>query len=445
MSTYVKKTTTGDTSWFIRDRFGMFIHFGTYSLAARHEWVKNYEMIHDEKYNDYFEFFDPDLFDAKEWAKQAKNAGMKYAVLTAKHHEGFCLFDSKYTDYKSTNTPFGRDIVKEYVEAFREAGLRVGLYYSLLDWHHPDYTVDWYHPLRRDPRGAALNDGKDFSRYVTYLHNQVEELMTNYGKIDILWFDFSYPDPIPGLPPTHDVYPLDWMVGRGKNDWKSEELIAMIRKYQPGIIINNRLDIDQDVWTPEQNTPKEWVKHPETGELVTWEACQTFSGSWGYNRDEMSWKKPKALLEMLINMVSCGGNLIMNVGPTGRGNFDYRAEAALKVFGDWMKLCGRSVYNCTMAEPEFTAPRGCRLTQSQDGKRLYIHLLEYPQAYLEVPELYGKVAYAQFLHDASEIAFTEQRILHAGDVIGDAGDTFLIKIPAIQPEIMIPVIEIFLK
>ena len=159
----------------------------------------------------------------------------------------------------------------------------------------------------------------------------------------------------------------------------------------------------------------------------------------------MSWKKPRALLEMLINIVSCGGNLIMNVGPTGRGNFDYRAEAALQVFGEWMKLNGRSIYNCTMAEPEFTAPRGCRLTQSQDGKRLYIHLLEYPQAYLEVPELYGKVAYAQFLHDASELECSEKRFLYAGDVIGDKDDNFFIKIPAIQPEISIPVIELFLK
>lgn len=445
MSSYITKKTPGDTSWFVKDRLGMFIHFGTYSLAARHEWVKNYEMISEEKYEDYFKYFNPDLFDAKEWAKQAKAAGMKYAVLTAKHHEGFCLFDSKYTDYKSTNTEFGRDIVKEYVEAFRAEGLRVGLYYSLLDWHHPDYTIDWYHPRRRDPRGAALNEGRDFKRYVTYMHNQVEELMTQYGKIDILWFDFSYPEPIPGLDPSSDLWPLDWMQGKGKDDWESEKLVAMIRKHQPGIIINNRLDLDQDVWTPEQNTPKEWVTHKDTGELVTWEACQTFSGSWGYNRDEMSWKKPRALIEMLINIVSCGGNLIMNVGPTGRGDFDYRAKDALKVFENWMRYNGRSIYNCTMAEPEFTAPRGCRLTQSVDGKRLYVHLMEYPQAYLSFPELSGKVAYAQFLHDASEIAFTEKRILHAGDVIGEAEKTFLLKIPSIQPEGIVPVIELILK
>ncbi len=445
MSSYVTKKTPGDTSWFVKDRFGMFIHFGVYSLAARHEWVKNYEMISEEKYEDYFTYFNPDLFDAKEWAKQAKAAGMKYAVLTTKHHDGFCLFDSKFTDYKSTNTEFGRDIVKEYVEAFRAEGLRVGLYYSLLDWHHPDYTVDWYHPRRRDPRGESLNEGRDFKTYVTYMHNQVEELMTQYGKIDILWFDFSYPEPIPGLDPSSDLWPLEWMKGKGKDDWESEKLVAMIRKHQPGIIINNRLDIDQDVWTPEQNTPQEWVTHKETGEFVTWEACQTFSGSWGYNRDEMSWKKPRALIEMLINIVSCGGNLIMNVGPTGRGDFDYRAKDALKVFGDWMKYNGRAIYNCTMAEPEFKAPRGCRLTQSRDGKRLYVHLMEYPQAYLSFPELYGKVAYAQFLHDASEIAFTEKRVLHAGDVISNAEKSFLLKIPAIQPNVIVPVIELILK
>lgn len=192
MSSYKVRKTDGDISWFTNDRFGMFIHFGLYSMPARHEWVKSIEKISDEKYDKYFKYFNPDMFDAKEWAMRAKQAGMKYAVLTTKHHEGFCLFDSQYTDYKVTNTPYGKDIVKQYVEAFREAGLKVGFYYSLIDWHHPDFPIDMKHPLREND-SAIRNDGqRNMCRYAEYMRNQVTELLTNYGKIDILWFDFSY-------------------------------------------------------------------------------------------------------------------------------------------------------------------------------------------------------------------------------------------------------------
>jgi len=178
---------------------------------------------------------------------------------------------------------------------------------------------------------------------------------------------------------------------------------------------------------------------------VTWEACQTFSGSWGYYRDEMSWKTPDVLIQMLINTVSRGGNLLMNVGPTSRGYIDYRAEKALQVYADWMKVNSRSIYGCTMAEPEFVEPKGCRLTQSGDGKRLYIHLMEYPYASLEVQGLAGKVDYAQFLHDGSEITFTEK----ASDPFSKGGtqseNLLVFRIPQIKPPILVPVIEVFLK
>ena len=157
MSSYVTKKTPGDTAWFTHDRFGMFIHWGLYSLPARHEWIKTREKISEEKYDKYFKHFNPDLFDAREWARQAKAAGMKYAVLTTKHHEGFCLFDSQYTDYKSTNTPCGKDLVREYVDAFRAEGLKIGFYYSLIDWHHPDFPVDMLHPRRDDENAEQLN------------------------------------------------------------------------------------------------------------------------------------------------------------------------------------------------------------------------------------------------------------------------------------------------
>ncbi|MEO6849447.1 MAG: alpha-L-fucosidase, partial [Mucilaginibacter sp.] len=182
--------------WWTDARFGMFIHWGLYSQAARHEWVKHNEHMTNAEYQKYFDEFNPDHFEPKKWAKEAKAAGMKYAVLTTKHHEGFCLFDSKYTDYKATNTQAKRDLVKEFVDAFRAEGLKVGFYYSLLDWHHPDYTMDDAHPLVQVDKSQAnydrLNKGRDMDKYRQYLHNQVAELMTKYGKIDVLWLDWSW-------------------------------------------------------------------------------------------------------------------------------------------------------------------------------------------------------------------------------------------------------------
>ena len=198
------------TRWFLSDRFGMFIHWGLYAIPARGEWVRSVERISNEAYQPYFDEFNPDHYDPKAWADLARQAGMKYAVLTAKHHDGFCLFDSQLTDYKSTNTPCGRDLVREYVEAFRAEGLKVGLYYSLLDWHHPDYPAygDRHHPMRDNE--AYKDRPQDFSRYIEYLHGQVRELLTNYGRIDIIWFDFSY----------------DNMSGE---TWKAAELVGMAR------------------------------------------------------------------------------------------------------------------------------------------------------------------------------------------------------------------------
>ncbi len=438
MSSYSIHSTPGDTAWFRHDRFGMFIHWGLYSMPARHEWIKSYEKISEEKYEKYFRYFDPDLYDAREWARQAKAAGMKYAVMTTKHHEGFCMFDSQYTDYKCTNTPAGRDLVREYVDAFRAEGLRVGFYYSLIDWHHPDFTIDQIHPRRDDPDAQQQNQGRDMNCYAEYMRNQVTELLTNYGKIDILWFDFSY-DKAPGTP--------DWMQGKGKDDWQAQQLIDTARRLQPGIIIDNRTQLEQDLWTPEQYQMRQWPRHPETGELVTWEACQTFSGSWGYYRDEMTWKSPEMLVQMLVNTVALGGNLLMNVGPTSRGYLDSRAQKALEVYADWMKYNSRSIYGCTMAEPEWLAlcPNGCKMTQSEDGKRLYIHLFEYPYQYLELDGFAGKVDYMQFLHDGSELLYDEGEVQHFSEGHTRNPGLLAVKLPVVKPNVIVPVIEVFLK
>ncbi|MBE5766353.1 MAG: alpha-L-fucosidase [Clostridiales bacterium] len=438
MSSYVTRKTPGDTVWFKHDRFGMFIHWGLYAMPARHEWVKYQETMLDEKYDKYFKYFNPDMYDPREWARQAKAAGMKYVVLTAKHHEGFCMWDTQYTDYKCTNTPAGRDLVREYVDAFRAEGLKIGFYYSLLDWHHPDFTVDPCHPRWLDPDAQELNVGRDMTVYAQYMRDQVRELLTNYGKIDILWFDFSY---------TQDKRGPEWQRGKGKDDWEAEKLLALARELQPGIIIDNRTEIEQDLWTPEQYQPTEWVRHEETGELVTWEACQTFSGSWGYYRDETTWKSPEMLIRMLINTVSTGGNLLMNVGPTSRGYLDARAEKSLKVFADWMKYNSRSIYGCTMAEPEILKclPADCRFTQSEDGKRLYVHLFAYPFGHLYLKGLAGKVDYAQFLHDGSELLYNEGGTQHIHEGVTKDEDLLVINLPPVKPDVIVPVIELFLK
>ena len=421
-------------SWWTDARFGMFIHWGIYALPARHEWVKNRERITDEDYQKYFDNFNPDLYNPAEWAKMAKNAGMKYAVITSKHHDGFCLFESEYTDYDAASTPYGRDLIKEWVDAFRAEGLGIGFYYSLIDWHHPHFTIDSRHPQRANTKEEydRLNRGRDMAVYRTYLKNQVREILTKYGKIDIIWLDFSYPGEF----------------GKGRNDWGSADLITMVRQLQPEIIVNDRLDLN-DVWggwdftTPEQFKVQEWPE--KDGKKIAWETCQTFSGSWGYYRDEHTWKDNKQLLVLLIESVSKGGNLLLNVGPTARGMFDNRAVQALERMGEWMKFNSRAIYECTQAPADFMAPENTILTWNPKTNRLYIHLLDYPISNLRLPGYKGKVKYAQFLHDASEIQISGPFYNHRqGDQKASENDLTL-RLPVNKPDIEIPVIEIYLE
>ncbi len=432
LTTETEKEKTERMAWWVNDRFGMFIHWGLYALPARHEWVKTHEQIPEEEYQEYFDRFNPDLFNPSDWAKMAKEAGMKYAVITSKHHEGFCMFDSEFTDYKVTSTPYGKDIIKEWVDAFRAEGLKIGFYYSLIDWHHPEYTVDRIHPLRpaADEEYAEINRKRDMNIYREYLHNQVREILTKYGKIDILWLDYSFPG-------KH---------GKDRSDWNSEELLKMVRQLQPEIILNDRMDLKdyEDGWdftTPEQFKVPAW---PEVnGKRIPWETCQTFSGSWGYYRDEHTWKDSKQLLVLLIESVSKGGNLLLNVGPTGRGTFDYRAQAALKSMGEWMKVNSRSIYGCTQAPEEFKIPDNCLLTYNPETKRLYIHLLDYPLQNFMLPGYRGKVKYAQFLHDASEIRITEPHGYWIEQEVGE--NDINLSLPVNKPNVEIPVIEVFLE
>jgi len=420
--------------WWTDARFGMFIHWGLYAAPARHEWVKNRERLTDADYQKYFDAFDPDLYEPREWARQARQAGMKYAVITSKHHEGFCLFDSKVTDYKATNTPARRDLIKQWVEAFRAEGLKVGFYYSLLDWHHPSYTIDSNHPQRAstDAEYETLNKGRDMAVYRQYMKDQVRELLTNYGKIDVIWLDFSF---------TSSKH------GKGRDDWDSVGLLKMVRELQPNIIVNDRLDLMDvpggwDFRTPEQFKPSEWVTM--NGVRVPWETCQTFSGSWGYYRDETSWKSPAQLIELLIDSVSKGGNLLMNVGPTARGTFDQRALDRLEAFGRWMKVNSSSIYGCTQAPPAFKAPASTLLTYNPKTNRLYVHVLAWPMGELVLPGYAEKVKYAQLLHDASEIRMSTRKDTTWISEEGRAGDLVL-RLPIQKPDVEIPVIELQLK
>lgn len=382
--------------WYKEARFGMFIHWGLYAIPARGEWVRSFEEMPEEEYLPFFEEFDPADYDPKKWAKAAKNAGMKYAVLTAKHHDGFCLFDSKLTDFKSTNTKAKRDLVREYLEAFRAEGLKVGLYYSLLDWHHTDYPhyKDANHPMRNNIE--EKNVPRNFDRYLEYMHGQIKELCTEYGRLDILWFDFSYDD----------------MCGE---KWRAKELVEMIRKYQPDVIIDNRLEVSGsgfgslatdepsdycgDFVSPEQIIPVEGLKDASGRDLM-WEACITMNDHWGYCAKDKNFKPAEMIIKKLVECVSKNGNLLLNVGPDARGNIPAESLRILEEIGSWIKKNGASVYGCKNAA--LPKPENGRITQS--GKKLYYHIME--NAIGSVP-LYGirkeEIKKIRLLEDGSEL------------------------------------------
>ena len=422
--------TSGDTSWFVGGRFGLFIHWGIYALPARGEWVKSRERIADEDYQRHFDHFDPDLYDPAAWAREAKNAGMKYFVVTTKHHDGFCLWDSALTDYKATNTPAGRDLLAPMVEAFRADGFKVGFYHSLIDWHHPEFPIDGLHPMRDDVGFREAEKDRDLTTYVDYLHGQTRELLTGLGKIDIMWFDFSYRN--------HD---WGWARGKGKDDWQSEKLVKMVRELQPAIIVNDRMDIGGDFKTPEQYQPRGWLR--VDGKPVVWEACHTFSGSWGYDRDNLNWKSSQLLIQMLIDTVSKGGNFLLNVGPNARGEFEPKAVERLRDIGEWMRLHGRSICGCTASD--FAPPPDCRYTQK--GNRLYLHLFAWPFTHIHLDGMADKVEYAQLLNDGSEIKRLTIDPKQAPETVRMRGTpgTLTLQLPVQKPPVAVPVIELFLK
>ena len=390
--TKIYKERQARTEWFRDARFGMFIHWGIYAIPARGEWVRSQEKLSIEDYQKYFKEFNPKDYDPREWAKLAKQAGMKYAVITAKHHDGFCLFDSKLTDYKVTNTPVGRDLLKEFLDAFRAEGLKVGVYYSLIDWHHPDYPAygDRQHPMRDNPE---WKDQKyNWDNYLKYMHGQVREICSNYGKIDIMWFDFSYNE-------------------FSGEKWKATQLVNMVRELQPGIIIDNRLGGEMttehpdpyagDFEGPEQYIPVRPVvdvyKNP-----VPWEVCMTLNNHWGYSSTDFDYKSSKDVVRALANCVSKGGNLLLNVGPDAYGNIPGPSKEILKEVGQWMDKNGESIYGCSRSE--FPKPDWGRYTKK--GDTLYVHIMEPNIGQFCLEGLKGKAGSARLLTDGSEVFLT---------------------------------------
>ena len=368
MFTFDRSAYEARVQWFREARFGMFIHWGLYSIPARGEWVRSDEQMPESEYMPYFDEFNPRDYNPRAWAKAAKEAGMQYVVLTAKHHDGFCLFDSQYTDFKSTNTKLGRDIVRDFVEAVRAEGLRVGLYFTLIDWHHPDYPHygDRYHPMRNHPE--CSNENRDFNRYLEYMFNQAREICSNYGKLDLLWFDFSY----------------DHMRGE---TWKATEFIEMVRSLQPNVIIDNRLEVSGegfgslhdcrptpyhgDFVTPEKFIPPQGILDVE-GNPMLWEVCATMNNNWGFNGTDPFYKPASMLIKKLVECVSKGGNMILNVGPDARGNIPPQSQAILRDIGRWMHDNAESIYGC--GRSELPRPEFGRVTQKD--KTLYFHMYE---------------------------------------------------------------------
>src|ERR1700744_5234615 len=363
--------------WWHAAKFGMFIHFGLYSQHARHEWAMEDEAIPIGEYMPLDKQFNPKPGSQRAWAKLAKAAGMKYMVMTTKHHEGFCNFDTKLTDYCATKQGPKRDLIREYVEAARAEGLRVGFYYSLMDWHPPDGA-----------RCATDPDAR--KRFVAYTHGLIRELMTNYGKIDVLWYDVSWP--------------------LNREGWESDKMDAMVRQLQPDIIVNNRNQMPGDFSTPEQKIVAETNGR-------AWESCMTLNDSWGYQRADDNWKSSKTVVRNLISCARDGGNYLLNIGPMPDGSIPPESVRILTEVGAWLDTNGKAIYNTDRCR----AGGNTNVGYTRRGNTLYLHQhywpghtpaaewLDFyrPEAVVAIGGLKAKALSARLLKTGQKIEFTQ--------------------------------------
>jgi len=351
--------------WWHAAKFGMFIHWGVYSTIQRHEWVMEDEAIPIEQYMAHAKTFKPKPNAARAWAKLARETGQKYMVMTTKHHEGFCNFTTDRTTYCAPKQGPGRDLVREYVEAAHAEGMRVGFYYSLMDWHHPDGA-----------RCATDEDAR--KRFVDYTHGLVHDIMSNYGKIDVLWYD------------------VDWPLTAEK--WESERMNEMVFKLQPDIIVNNRNGLRGDFSTPEQH-----VEAAEAGRA--WETCMTLNDSWGYQKADDNWKSPKTVIRTLVDCVRDGGNYLLNIGPMPDGSIP---EPIIQVFsevGQWMQRNGHTIYEsdlCQVRDSDYA-------TFTRTGNTLFMHVYFWPGEYVAISGLRTGVKSARLLVNDQEVKFTQDK------------------------------------
>jgi alpha-L-fucosidase len=348
--------------WWRQAKFGLFIHWGLYSILGRDAWAMGDEDIPLNEYELLATQFRP-LPDAPRlWARLARTAGMRYMVMTTKHHEGFCLFDSKFTGYCASKYLGGRDLVREFVEAARAEGLRVGFYYSLMDWHHPDWR-------------NAKDDSAARGRFVAYTHNQIRELMNNYGKVDILWYDMPVPLDAAG--------------------WRSDEMNRMVLQAQPDIIVNNRNLLGGDFSTPEQST------QPGTAD---WESCMTMNDTWGCTSNDHNWKSSQQLLQYLVECARDGGNYLLNIGPMPDGTVPAAAAERLKTIGEWLKRNGEAVY----ATERCRFPHGNIGGYTRKGHTLFVHIYFWPGERMTVGGVNFRIRAARFLATGWPVKFIQK-------------------------------------
>jgi alpha-L-fucosidase len=351
--------------WWNEARFGIFIHWGLYSVSGRHEWVMENEGIPVVEYAPIAKQFQPKPNAARAWAQLARQAGQKYMVMTTKHHEGFCNFHTKLTEYCATKQGPGRDLVAEYVEAARAEGLRVGFYYSLMDWHHPD--------------GArCATDEAARRRFVEYTHGLIRELLTNYGKIDVLWYDVPWP--------------LDAAA------WESERMNKMVFELQPDIIVNNRNKLPGDFSTPEQHITA------ESGGRA-WETCMTLNDSWGYQSADDAWKTPKQVIRNLISCTRDSGNYLLNIGPKPDGSIPEESVRILNEVGQWMQRNGHTIYGSDQCQVR----RNNYASFTRKGNTLYMHVHFWPGETVAMSGLMTGVKSARLLATDKKVQFEQDK------------------------------------